>query len=315
MLSLSICIVSKNRPKNLKKTVKNFLRLIKNKDMEIIVVDGSYAANSYLQKVSDVNSNMIYFHDPNDENLDKAYDISVRKASKKYCLMSTDDDAHNPKIIEILEKKMTSEYDLIIMNTSVMCSDLKYTLQKNRLKIFKDFELISKQPRKFEQNIIDQLSYIGSLVVKREIWTSIDGSKFWGTYFGYITNIFNHNRELKIFVISDILVNLRIDVESWKSHHLLIWHFYWPRYIKMIFNKFHGFQEPLIEDISIKQLIKYRALKLLDESLDMNIFSDKLKIKLESLKKVPIIICQLIIIVHSIIKNNKILKYRVLKKL
>lgn len=315
MLSLSICIASKDRPKTLEKTVQNFLDQIKKKDIEIVVVDGSSVPNSYLQKISETNSNVIYFNDPNDENLDKAYDISVRKASKKYCLMSTDDDIHSPKIIEILEKKMILEYDLIIMNTSVMCSELKNTLQKNRLKISKDFELVSQRPRKFEQNIIDQLSYIGSLIVKREIWTSIDGSKYWGTYFGYIANIFNHNRELKIFVISDILVNLRIDVESWKSHHLLLWHFYWPGYIKMIRDKFYNFKDPLIENISLKQLIKYRALKLLDESMDMNIFSNKLKLKLEHLRKIPIIICQFIILVHSIIKNNKILKYRVLKKL
>ena len=80
----------------------------------------------------------------------------------------------------------------------------------------------------------------------------------------------------------------------------------------------NGFSEldksELIINISIKTLIKYYALGILDE-IDNIKMSKKLKRKINFIKFFNKKMIAYVSLIHSVIKKNYILKYRLIKRL
>ena len=322
MFDLAICLSTKNRVTNLNSTLKCLFsnKGINKEKIQITIVDATLSSNylnvkNYNNKPKNFYIN--YIHDPKDSGgLDAAYDKAVRFSDSKYVYLASDDDFISDNFIINILEKIKLDKDLYILNTDVCDANLDQILQKNRLSIQKDFEItFDKNKRIIPNTLLEQLSYIGSILIKRENWINYNSSKYFKSYFSHLSNIFDSKEKIEIYIISEIYVKCRIDAESWSKKHLTLWNFYWPQMTKMIS---HGFcdlnKSEIIDDIKLKILIKYYALGILDE-LDSIKLSSKLKFKINLLKminkKIIIYICLLI----SNLKKNQILKYRLKRRL
>lgn len=322
MFDLAICLSTKNRVTNLQTTLKRLFlnKGIAKEKIQITILDATPSSN-YLN-VKNCNNKpenfyINYIHDPKDTGgLDAAYDKAVRSSDSKYVYLASDDDFISENFIQEILEKIKLDKDLYILNTDVFDANLDRILQKNRLNINEDYEItFYKNKRLIPNNLIEQLSYIGSILIKRENWISYNSSKYYKSYFSHLSNIFDSKEKIDIYVVSKIYVKCRIDSESWSQKHLILWNFYWPQMTKMIK---HGFcnldKSEIIKDIKLKILIKYYALGILDELHSINL-SSKLKFKIKFLKminkKIIIYTCLLI----SNLKKNQILKYRLKRRL
>jgi abequosyltransferase len=321
MYELAICFSTKNRTSNLLNTLKRLLlnKNIKNEKIQITIVDAT-EFSSY-QKIKNLNLKqknyyINYIHDPEDlGGLDAAYDKAVRFSDAKYVYLASDDDLISENFLTVVLDKIKNNKDLYILNTNVVDSDLNMTLQENRLKVSNDYEFTYYKKKKIPNVLIEQLSYIGSILIRRENWISYDSSKYFNSYFSHLSNIFDSKDEINIYIISSVLVHCRIDAESWSKKHLILWNFYWPQFKKMITNGFSELDKSeLIINISIKTLIKYYALGILDE-IDNIKMSKKLKRKINFIKFFNKKMIAYVSLIHSVIKKNYILKYRLIKRL
>ena len=322
MYNLSICFSTKNRQSTLIKCLqKIFLsKNIDEKKFEIIIFDASKESseNEILNLVYDKNIFFIkYFHDPKDfGGLDGAFDRSVRNSSSEYCYISSDDDDYSPYLIENILNLIKLKKDLYILNTQIMDSKLEKTLEPNRLNLLEDLEFTyTKKDRIIEGRYIDQLSYIGCVVIKKSIWTNYNSEMYYDSFFGHFSNIFNSQDQISIYAQKKTFIYCRIDAESWSSKHLLLWHFYYPQLKDMIYDKFRPLdRSEIVTHIPLKILFKYYALGLLDDLSSIKL-SIQLRNKIRRIfclnKKIAIILCLL----HTYISNNKILRYRLFKRI
>ena len=155
----------------------------------------------------------------------------------------------------------------------------------------------------------------GCVVVKKSIWANYNSEMYYNSFFGHFSNIFNSQDQITIYTQKKPFINCRIDAESWSSKHLLLWHFYYPQFKNMIYNKFTSLdRSEIVSHIPFKILFKYYALGLLDDLSNIKV-SIQLRNKLNRLflinKKVAIILC----LIHTYFKNNKILRYKLLKRI
>jgi hypothetical protein len=322
MYNLSICFSTKNRKVTLINCLQRIFlsKNIKNKKLEIIIFDGSKLSseNEILNLVYDKSIFSIkYFHDPADfGGLDGAFDRSVKNSSSEYCYISSDDDDYSPYLIENILNLIELKKDLYILNTQIMDSRLEKILEPNRLNLLKDYEFTyTKKERIIDEKYIDQLSYIGCVVIKKSIWSNYNSEVYYNSFFSHFSNIFNSQEQISIYTQKKPFIFCRIDAESWSSKHLLLWHFYYPQLKNMIYNKFSALnRSEIISHIPLKILFKYYALGLLDDLSNVKI-SFQLRNKINRLfrinKKVAIILC----LIHTYISNNKILRYRLLKRI
>jgi abequosyltransferase len=322
MYNLSICFSTKNRKTTLISCLQKIFisKNIKKKKLEIVIFDGSKenSENEIFNLVYDKNIFSIkYFHDPKDfGGLDGAFDRSVKNSLSEYCYISSDDDDYSPYLIENILNLIKSKKDLYILNTKIMDSKLEKVLDPNRLNLLKDLEFTyTKNERIIDEKYIDQLSYIGCVVIKKSIWKKYNSEIYYNSFFAHFSNIFDSQNQISIYTQKKPFIYCRIDSESWSSKHLLLWHFYYPQLKNMIYKKFSALnRSEIVSDIPFKILFKYYALGLLDNLSNVKV-SIQLRNKINRLfninKKVVIILC----LIHTYINNNKILRYRLLKRI
>ena len=316
---LSVCIATKNRSNYIKNLI-NYFNRIKDIPFEIIIIDGSDEIDESLKNILlNKNINFLYKHVQDDSGLDRAYDLAVRYSNGNYCWLFSDDDLFDHNIVNYIYKNITQsnrKYDLYILNFLIKDTNLENTLVTKRLKIneSKEFFFNRNTNELLNNEIFMQLSYIGSIIIKKEHWIKNSDDSYFGCYFSHIVNIFNTSSRVSIKVLHEPMIFVRIDNESWKKNHLLLWHYYWPelmRRIKIGFN-IPISKEITIERISFPKLVKYYILNCL------NVIDFKLKkintIQYSFIKKIPKKLLIWVVLLFAFLKRNNVLIYK-LKRL
>ena len=190
-----------------------------------------------------------------------------------------------------------------------MCSKLEKTLESNRLRLEKNIEFYHKQGDKFDENLLWQLSFIGCILISREHWINIDAKIYHGCYFSHIASIFNTSKTISIMVISKPVISIRINNETWRSNHLKLWHYYWPRITSMISKGFTEIcKDVVIDDISFRVILKYYILNKLENTkvFKMNLF---LIFKIKFVRLLPKNIIRSLSLLYAQVRNNSKLEY------
>ena len=261
---LSVCIATYNRGKFIGETLDSILcQLVPG--VELIVVDGASPDNTrevmaqYLSRYPEIR----YYREQVNSGIDGDYDKAVGYATGEYCWLMTDDDLLKPDAISRVLELIDGTLDLVIVNSEVRSADFSKLLRQKSLRFSDDREYGAGDGEKFFSEVTNYLSFIGCVVVRRDLWLTRDRVSYYGTLFVHVGVIFQHPPIARVRVIADPLIIIRYGNAMWSARGFEIWLFKWPRLI-WSFNDFPDRIKALVRPREpwerIDKLILFRAM-------------------------------------------------------
>lgn len=263
-IKLSICIATYNRGAFIAETLDSILSQMQ-LGVELIVVEGASPDNTkdvlvrYIAQYPELR----YFREQENSGVDGDYDKAVAYARGKYCWLMTDDDLLVSGAINRILRAIESEIDMVVVNSEVRNADFSTTLVDRCLKFDHNREYGDTEVEKFFIENATYLTFIGGVVIKRDLWMARDRKSYYGTAFIHVGVIFQHPAISKVKVIAEPQIVIRYGNSMWTSRSFEIFMIKWPTLIW----SFADFSAQSKQRISakepwrlIKNLIIYRGI-------------------------------------------------------
>lgn len=263
-IKLSICIATYNRGKFIGETLDSILSQMQ-PGVELVIVDGASPDNTsevmaqYLLRRPEIR----YFREQENSGVDRDYDKAVGYARGQYCWLMTDDDLLRAGSISRVLGTLDSNPDLVVVNAEVKNADFSVVFDTGILKFSSDREFGEKDCEVFFSEVAKYLSFIGGVVIKRQVWLERDRASYYGTLFIHVGVIFQHPPINKVKVIADPLIIARYGNAMWTARGFEIWMFKWPQLV-WSFADYSAQSKSLVSPRepwrSVKQLVLFRAI-------------------------------------------------------
>ena len=229
---LSICIATYNRGKFISETLDSILIQMQ-PGVELIVVDGASPDNTpevmaqYVMR----NPEIRYYREQENSGIDKDYDKALGYAAGEYCWLMTDDDLLQPSAVERVLDAIKNSPGLVVVNAEIRNANFSGVLQDRRWSLTEDKQYEVGQIKTFFREAGNYLSFIGAVVIRRELWAARDRASYYGTLFIHFGVIFQHEPINKIYAIAEPLIVIRYGNAMWTSRGFEIWMFKWPQLV------------------------------------------------------------------------------------
>lgn len=230
---LSLCVTTRNRLKSLSHFIAEVSKELTD-EVELVIVDGASTDGTpdFILQICKINSGIRYHLEVTNSGLDQGYDQCVTLASGRFCWLLSDDDLIAPGSLSvILELIRSGDHDLLIANSEVWDSSLSRCLVPNQLNINCNVIYASDQIEDLFIKTASVLSFIGSVIIKRDIWIDRDRKGYYGSWFVHIGVIFQHKLNNSAMIIAKPLIKIRYGVASWSGKAFDIWMKSWPTLI------------------------------------------------------------------------------------
>jgi hypothetical protein len=122
-------------------------------------------------------------------------------------------------------------YGLIVVNAEVRGADLSHVLVASRLAFHADCVYRPSDSEQLFVDTADYLSFIGGVVIKRQVWMIRDRVSYFGTMFVHIAVIFQQALSEDSLVIVEPLISIRYGNALWTGRSFEISLFKWPNLI------------------------------------------------------------------------------------
>ena len=261
---LSICIPTYNRCQYIEKILIEFIKQLEPYKIPIYISD-----NGSTDNTRSVIKNLEYeylFYQNNKANtgIDQNIINAVKMASSQYVWIFSDDDLIADEAISKIMKILKHEYSLLIVNSSTYNKDFSKLLEYRHLEIDTDTEYGEKEYEKLLTDTASYSTFIGSLVISKKLWDSVDHKKFIGTDFVHSGIVFNYIIGKKAYFLSEPLIKIRLQNASWSNRTFEVWNINWPKIIWNLPSEYSRasktkvtLKEPCS---SIKTIAGYRAM-------------------------------------------------------
>lgn len=229
---LSICINTRNRSDLLIETINSIIKF-RTDEIEIVVIDGAseLVHKDRLTNFFEDKKFIHYIYSEKLVGIDEGYDLSVTYANGKYCWLLPDDDLIFEDKIHLLKKELHHDHDLLLVNLECWTKNLSHSLKQPLFKITQDQYYNGNVGVPFWETCGSPLSYIGSIVIKKNIWLEIDKTSQYGSYFAHMQVIMDSKKIHSIYLIADPIIQYRSGNSSWTARSFEIWNFLWPKLI------------------------------------------------------------------------------------
>jgi abequosyltransferase len=230
--SLSICIATRNRSQFIGETLDRILEQCR-PDIEIVVVDGASTDNTgaVVSRRAIVHPKLRYLPQQQNSGIDGDFDKAVQYAVGKYCWLMSDDDLILPGAVAKILKICESNPDAIILNAEVRTADMTEILISSRLGFEDERRYAAIEMNRLLKECGAHLSFIGALVVRRELWLGRKRSPYYGSEFIHVGVLFQDPLPLGAVALGEPLIRIRYGVGNWTSRSFHVWMFKWPALI------------------------------------------------------------------------------------
>lgn len=232
MIKLSICIATYQRARYIGETLESILEQLPS-GVEVVVVDGASPddTETVMARFVSEHPEVRYFRESLNSGVDGDYDKAVSYAQGEYCWLMTDDDLLKRGAIAAVVRAVNEGIDLVIVNSEVKTADMSRVLRPRLLPIVEDRRY---QPCDHEALLVETagaLSFIGGVVIRRELWMARDRLRYYGSLFVHVGVIFQEASSICARVIAEPLIAIRYGNAMWTSRGFEIWMFKWPALI------------------------------------------------------------------------------------
>jgi glycosyltransferase involved in cell wall biosynthesis len=229
---LSICIATYNRARYIGETLDSIIPQL-GKDVELVIVDGASTDNTaeVLSQYLAGNTLIRYYQETENSGVDQDFDKAVHYARGEYCWLMSDDDLLKPGAVKQVLNAFEKRHDLIVVNAEVRNTDLSVSLEERRLPYHKDQYYNAYNKEQFFSETLKYLSFIGCVVIRRELWLARNRLPYYGSLFIHVGVIFQHPPLNSIRVIADPLIIIRYGNAMWSMRSFEIWTFKWPKLV------------------------------------------------------------------------------------
>jgi abequosyltransferase len=228
-VKLSICIATYNRAAFIAETLDSVLGQTP-PEVELVVVDGA-SPDRTPEVVAEVvvrHPALRYYRETVNSGVDADYDKAVGYARGEYCWLMTDDDVLVRGAVQRVLAALATRPPLVVVNAEVRNVDLTATLKSPRLDVREDVEYESTNGEDFFAKTAAYLSFIGAVVIRREIWLARDRKSYYGTQFIHMGVMFQSPAIGAAKVIAEPLIMIRNGNAMWTPRAFEIWSFKWP---------------------------------------------------------------------------------------
>jgi glycosyltransferase involved in cell wall biosynthesis len=267
--SLSICIATYNRAGYIGETLDSILPQL-DEDIELLVVDGASTDNTenIVRAYAKKKSNIRYIRLSKKGGVDQDYDKSVEFARGEFCWLFTDDDLLKPGAISAVVEAIKTGYGFIVLNAEVRNNDLSVILQSRRVSLQSNKIYINSEMENLFIDTVNYLSYIGAVIIRRNIWMSRDRLSYFGTEFIHVGVIFQKPLLETALFIAEPYITIRHGIAQWEPRRFEIWMVKWPTLLW----SFKNFSTETLLRVSLKEpWRKFRMLMILRSSGNYNI--------------------------------------------
>lgn len=229
---LSICIATLNRARFLKETLDSILGQASD-EVEVVIVDGasSDGTEEVVHGLQQGFPCIRYIRRDKAMGVDRDFDAAVQHASGEYCWLLCDDDLLKPGAIAKVLSETRREHRLLVVNADVWDAGYSKLLEKRRMKIDEDRVYPSSGIEALFADTAGYLTFIGGVVIRRDLWMARERERYFGSEFIHIGVIFQAPLPGTALVISKPLISIRYGMAQWTERSFDIWMFKWPELV------------------------------------------------------------------------------------
>ena len=230
--TLSICIATYNRAGYIGETLDSIIPQLDD-DVELLVVDGASTDNTedVVRQYAVKESCIRYIRLSAKGGVDQDFDKSVELARGEFCWLFTDDDLLKPGAVAAIKAAINKGHDLIVVNAEVHNRELSAILESRRISMYDDKVYASNNMEHLFVDVLDYLSFIGGVVIRRSVWLSRERESSFGTEFIHIGVLFQKPLKETALVIAEPYIIIRYGNAQWTSRNFDVWMFKWPKLV------------------------------------------------------------------------------------
>lgn len=227
---LSICIATYNRSDFIGETLDSIVPQLTS-EVEVVIVDGASTDNTtevvakYLKDSETIN----YVRLLQKGGVDQDYCKAVDFAKGEMCWLFTDDDLLLPNAVATVLAELKKGYSLIVVNSQLMTTDFSSQISERLIKIDKDKIFSESELGSLFAQVIKYLSYIGAVVINRELWLDREKEQYFGSEFIHVGIIFQSPLPSKAFIIANPQIKIRYGNAQWTKRAFIIGMIKWPQ--------------------------------------------------------------------------------------
>jgi glycosyltransferase involved in cell wall biosynthesis len=229
---LSICIATYNRAKYIGKTLESIIPQVTD-EVEIVIVDGASTDNTsnVVEGYASACEQLRYIRLPAKGGVDQDYCKAVEYAQGEMCWLFTDDDLLKPSAIRTVLNEAQKGYSLIVVNAQLMNIDFSREIANRLLQIQKNEIYSVSELGELFQRVIMYISFIGCVVINRDLWMQREKERYFGTEFIHVGVIFQTFLPAPALVIAEPHISIRYGNAQWSQRAFEIGMFKWPALI------------------------------------------------------------------------------------
>ena len=160
--------------------------------------------------------------------VDQDYCSAVEHARGGMCWLFSDDDLLKPDAVKTVLDEAQNGYSLIIVNAEIMNKDLSGLVEIKRLKINKNEIYSSSEMELLFRRAISYMSFIGGVIINRDLWLQREKKRYFGTEFVHVGVIFQEPLPAPTLIIAKPYITIRYGNAQWTSRSFEIWMLKWP---------------------------------------------------------------------------------------
>lgn len=265
---ISFCITTFNRGEVIRETLECLLAQAAS-DVEVIVVDAGTdgVCARIAAELAAHHPALRYFHREENSGLDRDFCHAVELATGRYCWLFSDDDLIRAGAVKRMRTHLADDPALVVANAAVHGPDLRRELLPAMMALDESRTLQPGEQAELLRIAGQCLSFIGCVVVRRDVWLARNPRPYWGSMFVHVGMIFQAPLPGKARLLALPEVLIRYGVGSWRPRQFEIWMKLWPELIwsfPALTDSAKAAVVPRYPARKLKSLLLYRAKNAYD---------------------------------------------------